>query len=608
MLTPNSLLSKELKRLKEAYSAPIRIADGLEVDYRSVLRTIEFYLNSRYESGDSDEFGEKPFMNVINANCDVSKVATDFDTKDVQAEADDGQQYDKSLVFRKEIYEWMKRVNFAKTLNDGNSVRVDYGISFWKRVERVIDGKKELCIEIPEIQNLEFSPTEPLKYPIMESHYMSPSDFAAKDGKWENVREVLREYRNAESTTDLLVKEVNGEFPVSVYKDAVGEQFDEADEFTYRRYRFFVADIGGKEVFLHCDEQAQNPYKTLGWKKKSKRPHVGVAEEGIPAQIWVNDTIQKEHRWFEHASKWVGQTASRNLKGRNLMSEYENGAIIEHDDGKPITRVDMMASAVPEFQSLIEKWTRQYDRESSITDAVRGENPPSGQAFRLQAMVQQQSNSTFNQRRQEMGIFIVEMFNDWILPHIARQLDKAHILASEYSAEELKSLDENYANHNANMRVKDIVLSDRKEAVSMEEYESFKQGYKDFIGQTKDKRFLDVPKGYYRDFKPKITIVTTGEQKNKMAVMETLSNILTLYMTNPMVFQTDPVASQLLSLTLEKSGAGVSPITLGLGQNKNAQQLAQAAPAMPGQPQAQPQQPGMPPEVTALQPEAVQGE
>jgi len=604
MLTPNSLLTKELKRLSDAYAAPVSITDGLDVDYRKVLRTIEFYLNSRYESGDADEYGEKPFMNVINANCDVSKVATDFDTKDIQAEADDGQQYDKSLVFRKEIYEWMKRSNFAKTLNDGNSVRVDYGISFWKRVEKVVDGKKELCIEIPEIQNLEFSPSDPLKYPIIESHYMSPSDFAGKRDSWKNVSEVLKEYRNAESTTDLLVKEINGEFPVSVYMDCMGKDWDDADEFIYRRYRFFIAEINNKQIYLHGDEQDQSPYKVLGWKKKAKRPHVGVAEEGIPAQIWINDTIQKEHKWFELASKWVGQTASRNLKGRNLMIETENGTILEHDDGKPVTRLDTVASAVPEFQNLIEKWTRQYDRESSITDAVRGENPPSGQAFRLQAMVQQQSNSTFNQRRQEMGIFIVEMFNDWILPHIAKMLDKAHILASDYSAEELKSLDENYANYNANQKVKELVLSG--EVVSMEEYESFKQGYRDFIGQTKDKRFLDVPKGYYKDFKPKITIVTTGEQKNKVAVLETISNLLQLYLTNPMIFQTDPVASQMLSLALEKSGAGISPITLGLGQNKNAQQLTQQA-SVPDQP-LQPQQPGVPPEVAALRPEAVQGE
>lgn len=609
-MTKDTLLYKELKKLEEDYSSPITIADGLEVDYKDVLKTVEYYMNSRYLNGNSDENGDIPFMNVVNANADVSKVATDFDTKDIQPEADDGEQYDKSLVFRKEIYNWMKRANFAKTLNDMNSVRIDYGEVLVKRVEKMVDGKKELVLEIPEWQNLDVNASNIIGSPIIERHYMTPADFAEKMDTWENVREVLKKFKNREAggDTEILVKEVNGKFPVSVYKDVKGETPSEDDDFVYQQYRFFVASVNGEDIYLYCDEQDQNPYKKLSWKKRAKRPGVGVIEEGTPAQIWINDVIQKEHKWFELASKAVLQSGTRSLKGRNILSEVENGTILETDKDGPISSVNLVASAVPEFQNLIDKWRMQYDREASITDAVRGENPPSGQAFRLQAMVQQQSNSTFNQRRQEMGIFIVELFNDWILPHISKQLNKVHILASEYSAEELKALDENYANYKANQKAKGLVFASIQNdtaPTTIEEYEQVKQGYKDFIAQTKDKRFLDIPDNYYKDFKPKITIVTTGEQKNKMAMMESLSNILTIYSSNPALFQQDPTASQILSLILEKSGAGVSPITLGLGQNKSMATMMQQGTGVQQQPQ--PQDAAMQ-TVQSLAPQATQNE
>jgi hypothetical protein len=601
-MSPEKLLYKELDRLEKDYKSPIEIADGLELDYPKKLKQIEYYISSRYLNQEGDE-DEVPFHNVVNANADVSKVATDFDTKDIRVESDDGEAYDVSFVFQKEIYDWMKRTNFAKTLNDMNSVRVDYGEVLVKKVMKVVDGKKELVIEIPEWQNLEVDASNILGRPIIENHYMTPAEFAKKSDIYENVKDVLKKAKNQEKTDgQILVKQISGEFPVAVYKECIDEEVSEDDNFTFGRYCFYVACLGSDRIYLYAHEDKENPYKKLCWKKAAKRPGKGVIEEGIPAQIWINDSIQKEQKWFELASKAILQTASKRLKGRNILSEMENGTILEHDDAKPITNVPLIASAVPEFQAIIDKWSKQYDRSTSISDVVRGENPPSGQAFRLQALVQQQSSSTFDHRREEMGIFIVELFNDWILPHLAKKFNKAHILSSDFSAEELKALDDNYSNYHANQWVKEQVLNSK--IATQEDYESMKQSHKEFISLTKEKRFLDIPKDYYRDFKPKITIVTTGEQKNKQAVLESLSNLLTLYMSNPAAVQQDPVAAQLFSLVIEKSGVGVSPITLGLGKNLTPMQLQQQGMQQPGQEEKQ----STIPNPNQLSPEAVKNE
>ncbi len=48
--------------------------------------------------------------------CDVENAAKDIDTKDISVTSDDGEHYTESFLMSKDIYEWMKEVNFAKTL------------------------------------------------------------------------------------------------------------------------------------------------------------------------------------------------------------------------------------------------------------------------------------------------------------------------------------------------------------------------------------------------------------------------------------------------------------------------------------------------------------
>ena len=64
----NSLISKELQLINENYNTPINIVEGLTFNQKKLIRTIEFYSNSRYLNGQTDELDrEKPFYNIINS-------------------------------------------------------------------------------------------------------------------------------------------------------------------------------------------------------------------------------------------------------------------------------------------------------------------------------------------------------------------------------------------------------------------------------------------------------------------------------------------------------------------------------------------------------------
>ena len=163
---------KEISLIKENYEGgSIDIVDGLSFSQYDTLRQIEFYTNSRYLNGNTDDRNRiKPFYNIINFRINVATRATDFDTKDFDVYTDNPQHYIKSMMFSKEMKAWMKRVNFAKTLNEFGVTRAKYGGVLIKRVKR----NGELYIEIPQWKNL-ITDTVDIKNGVKaERHYMTP--------------------------------------------------------------------------------------------------------------------------------------------------------------------------------------------------------------------------------------------------------------------------------------------------------------------------------------------------------------------------------------------------------------------------------------------------
>jgi hypothetical protein len=117
--------------------------------------------------------------------------------------------------------------------------------------------------------------------------------------------------------------------------------------------------------------------------------------------------------------------------------------------------------------------------------------------------------------------------------------------------------------------------------VYAEDYAKLVQETKDLLMKSKDKRFLDIPKGQYKNWKPKVTILTTGEQKNKAVILESLNNVLMTAAKAPQVL-TDPTLSKVFAKILEISGSGISPMSLGMGATMTAQPTEPApAPNMP---------------------------
>lgn len=571
-------ICKELGLIKENYNNPITIIDGLLFRQKDLIRTIEYYSNSKYLDGQNDELGrEKPFYNIINAMCDVENAAKDIDTKDVQVTSDDGEHYIESFLLSKDIYEWMKETNFAKPLNDMRDAHTRYGSLLVKKcIDYDEDGNKMLTIQIPEWKNTMTDQVNIAEGPIVECHYMLLSKIMEKDSWDQNkISELLSKIKSYGYHHRIPIYEVRGYFPVSFIKELDVKIPTAKDKMTFTYQLYYLASpniyqeksaksdslFGSKLIPLYWENNTDKVYKYLARKKKSGRGFgVGVSEEGEEAQVWTNDTVLKQFRAMEFTTKVVGQTASKKLKGRNLLNEVDDGTILEHEDGKPITALALLpAGGLSQYAGLINQWFTQFERATSAYSAQRGESPTSRTAAKLQTAVLQQSGSVMAGIREELGIFLTEIFEDWIMPYLTKRLNAEHILAHDFTLSELREIDNNFSMHAANDVAKEKMLSGK--VVTADDYGKLQEEAKALIQRTKSSRFLKLPKNYYKKVKAKVTFNITGEQQDKRAVSEVLNNIMKIYVANPQMIS-DPVLTEIFMKIVEVSGAGINPVKL----------------------------------------------
>lgn len=577
-------LLKEIKAVKDNYEGgSIEIIEGLDFNQFQLLKQIEFYSNSKYlESNDNEPW--RPFFNIVNYRVNVAIRATDLDTKDINVFTEDPEYYIRSMIFNRGVKNWMREAYFSKTLNDLNEIRVRYGGVLVKR--RMENGK--LFLEIPQWKNLIVDPVDIKNGIKIQKHYLTPIEIYNKRDVWEGVNEnwekiekvLKKQYgKNATNSDRVCVYEVEGIF----------EKEDETEEEGYTLQQHFILGThdGNMECILHSEDKKETDYKYLSYDEVSGRSlGRGVVEDGLEAQIATNEAILAEKEIMDIASKTLFYTDSDILQN-NALRDTETGDFIKVGKGEQIGIFNTTPSSLPQLENIIQKWEDQYNKTASTFEAITGETMPSGTPFRAIAIQNQEAQSLFNYRKEEMGIFLNELFTDWIIPHIKKNLQKQDTLTADFDDEELEIIDEELIKLNVRDEVKKRMLN--MEATTVDDYNTLKQLERERINKKlKKRRFLELPKDYFKDVEFKLDILITGEQINKSAVFETMANIMQTVAQNPQILQ-DPTLRKIFNKIIELSGIGISPAQLATPQ---VQPQATPAPQLnPGlNPEAQPQE------------------
>lgn len=568
--------------------------------YRSpfkVIKMCEYYSNSRYmqtnEIGvyNRDPLGrDMPFYNIVNFRVALAKTATDLDIKDIQIIADNPKYEVQSMLLNREAYEWMK-TDFSLTLNKMGATRPKYGGYLIKRT--TVDGK--LKIEVVDWNKVATGLLDIMGNPIIETHNMSPVALKAKDGVWENVIEVLKAHKGLKSkdkTAAIEVYEVTGEFPKSMYCDFNDEACTDDDEFIYSLQKYFIANVNGKKFPLYSEElsgKMDDYYEYLSWEDNSLDLGRGVIEDSEEAQVWTNDAVVNEKNAMDLAGRVGIKTNSKKL-GSNIL-EHDHGKIYELGINEDINAFNLAPSALGNYQNQIEKWKTQANDVTNSYDSQTGEQPPAGTPYAQTALLNQVGSKPFDYKREEWGIHLTKIFNNWVIPYLIKKLKKPHTLvSSDFSDTELEMIDQSIANDAVNKKLFDTVMADGE--ISPEMQQQMTDGVMGQLKKKGKKRYIDIPEHYFDDIECKVTVITTGEQKNKSVILQSLTTILQTVQgsfnpnTGKFGILEDPTLNKIFQEIVELSGTGVSPVSLGLGKAVGGQPaptvppVAQQSPAL----------------------------
>lgn len=587
------------KQRDDYRSKTITIAEGYDFSQYETLRTIELYDNSRFLSGNKDALDrEKPFYNIGRFRRNVATRATDLDSRDTRVESDRAttKGYVASFLLNLKNRNWMKETRFGVFLNRMTQTRCKYGGVIVKKIEH--DG--ELGLHVMQWLNMITDQVDIRNGVKIERHYYTPSDLKTNAPKgWTNIKEAIeaakksREAHAANKKADenetpgeyIEVYEVHGVLPTAYLRgtsENYGKDYGADDEYE-RQMHVVVLDESDKEktegVTLFAGMEDEDPYKYLPYEEVDGRGlGVGVIEDLFEAQVWTNDSVMKKKDMLEIAGKVIFQTSDKSIAAKNILTEIENGQIIEHAKDQPVSQLNNVPASLPAFDKLIDEWDKQAERVSSTFNAITGETMPSGTPFRQVAILNQEAGSMFEYRREEAGLFVNELYRDWVLPFLVKQLKADKELTATLEPEELELVSEAIANHEAFSFGKEQILGGN--LVQPQDLDGVKQAARDISMKARRKTFKnfgDILDGW----EGQVDVVTTGEQKNKSAALETLFNIFKIVATTPQILQ-DPVLARLFNQLVE--AAGVSPLLLKPSNDKLP--MAPAAPQSSTLPQS----------------------
>jgi hypothetical protein len=315
---------------------------------------------------------------------------------------------------------------------------------------------------------------------------------------------------------------------------------------------------------------------------------MGSVKSLFEAQWMKNHSVKQIKDFLDLASKLVYQTADGNFSGQNALSAIETGDILIHKVNEPITQVQNNTNDITALTQFGQQWEALAQEITGTPDILGGENMPSGTAFRQAAIIQQEAHSNFERMTENKGLHLENMFREYITPFILKQMDTSEEITATLDAYGIDKIDQIYVSNESIKRFNSKAVQAVLNETELPDLGQEVQGVKQELNAMGEQRFIkpsDIStntwKDVLKDFEAEIVYEITGENRDKQAVMATLSTVFQTVATNPMILQ-DPNARLVFNKILEETSA-VSPLEL-------AQVKSQPQPMIPANPvQASPQ-------------------
>lgn len=582
MNSQNNTIFKTIEEEIRSYQDDtVELSDGVQFSQYKLVKRISLFENQIYPKGRIDSQGDyKYWYDIISPRVSDEIKNIDFDRSNITVYSDAIKDRLAVYISNLALSNWLAKTGQGEKLNDAVESFSAWGNIVWKKVSGGYEmmDLKNLYVINQTAKSLNDSV-------VIERHLMTPSDLRSKKGVWKNVEDAIKNcgnnqfsatYKSSPSDTTNPYYEIferNGEISTKLLKEAQGKSGGSEDEYVIAK--IVVCGVNrngqtGNRYVLFAEEITKMPYKEAHrGRYKGRWFREGLYEILFDCQTRANQIGNQIAKGLEWASKTIFRT-SDDMFVQNILTDLRSGDILR---AREFAQVDVRMQGLDQ---MMVDWNRNLqvaDRLANSYEVVQGETMPTNTPFRLGAMLNQNANKLFDFLREKLALGFQDLIEDWIIPDLLKELKGQKIIDLTNSEENLKDYykmlaDAWYIKNLLNLPPHSPetakMLKDDVMAKAMED----------------NKAIINVEKGFWDSFEPRVRVVITGENVQLAAELESLSSFIQL--------EADPIRrTALIEMAMAKKNIDISnlpktpPITqeqvLQAQQGRQAQQPNQIA-------------------------------
>lgn len=552
-----------IKQRETAYKLPIRLNDSWEWSMHKHIKLSFLYNNSQLDTIKTDF---KPVKNITRPILNLQHRAEDIDVKDIQIWVNDEDKYHLSFLVKKYHDDvFIPKYDIDTYLDDLNIERIDFGAGLSKKLYGP-------CPEVVALQSIVFcDQRDLLAAPIGIEHYMGPDEFLSmadngwgdpNNGATATLEEALALWRKSDENAgkDIRVIETHGNLPLRYASDT-----ETSNKFVYQMFIniFYVKENGEKQGITLYTAKEKNPFKiTKRDKVYGRALGFGGAEELFEPQVWINYDMIRMQNMLDAAAvtilKATGQNSAQ-IAQRQKITLTDNNEIIDVGPDGDLSQVDTYPRNMALFEKSVAEWESHAQQMGAANDAIQGKQPTAGTPFKLQELVTQESHSLHDYRRGQYAKHVEEIYKDWIIPYIKKEIVNRAKFLSELSFEELQWVGERMVSYESKKAQMEFVLNNAGVAMTPDQVKEFEVQAQTMFKKKGNKHFIEILKGEFKDAELAVKVNVAGKQKDLAARVDKLTNVFRTILANPYMLQAPPIA-KLFNQIIEASG--LDPIDL----------------------------------------------
>lgn len=537
----------------------------------------------------SNDYKVKPFFKkIILPIMRVKYAARDIDVKDIMLYVEDPAKDHLSFLLKK-FYDdnFVIENNLDEFIDQAIEQKEDLGGCLIKKGESGLPAVLPLeKIAFCDQTNLQGGPIG-LKFNFSPDALRAMSKLGwgeKKNGATATLEDIIKEAEQAKDSTladnkaknttpgqNIEVYIVRGEMPESYLKDqgkkeVLINQVQIVAFYTIKGKTSFQTLYRAKET-----EEIYKFYKSSADTIRGRALSLGGIEELFDVQIWTNFGEIQKMNMLKAAAKVIPWTDDPAFTQRQKIKDMENMEMMTLEKGSSVGLVPNGSANIQLFAQLLQELELHARALGGTLDPFPEGNAVSGVPLGVVERIVTERRAPHKREQGKFAKWLEEIYRDWIIPQMMKQMFKGKEWFSELSYEELEWLTERVACNKASKQIIDAVVNGE----IPEDYEILKAQIKDSYLKKGNRQLLKIFEDEFRGVNVKIKINISGKQKDIQFMSTALTNIFRAYSANPVLMQ-DPTAKQMLNQLVEYAGLrplGITPQpVLPANQIQNAPQ------------------------------------